>query len=114
MFFNKFQCKIYYQKKKKLISYIEIFVFLIFNLFFLQDENWEKKCQKIFQFCYQTVGVLIKVDMVEMLFRFFLQGVLTVGEIEFENYEIVVYEFMLQVLIKNYICEEIFILKNIF
>lgn len=37
-----------------------------------------------------------------------------VGEIEFENYEIVVYEFMLQVLIKNYICEEIFILKNIF
>lgn len=61
-----------------------------------EDENWEKKCQKIFQFCHQTVGALIKADMAEMPLRLFLQGALTAGEIEFENHETVAYEFMSQ------------------
>lgn len=98
--------------KKKLTSYTEILVSLIFNLPFSQDENWEKKCQKIFQFCHQTVGALIKADMAEMPLRLFLQGALTAGEIEFENHETVAYEFMSQVLIKNYTCEETPIFKK--
>lgn len=61
-----------------------------------EDEHWEKKCQKIFQFCHQTVGALIKADMAEMPLRLFLQGALTAGEIEFENHETVAYEFMSQ------------------
>ena len=74
----------------------------IFNLF--KDENWEKKCQKIFQFCHQTIGALIKADMAEMPLRLFLQGALTAGEIEFENHETVAYEFMSQVFIKRHKC----------
>lgn len=49
--------------------------------------------------------------MAEMPLRLFLQGALTAGEIEFENHETVAYEFMSQVLIKNYACEETPILK---
>lgn len=50
--------------------------------------------------------------MAEMPLRLFLQGALTAGEIEFENHETVAYEFMSQVLIKNYTCEEIPIFKK--
>lgn len=52
--------------------------------------------------------------MAEMPLRLFLQGALTAGEIEFENHETVAYEFMSQVLIKNYTCEETPIFKNTF
>ncbi|KAK3085900.1 hypothetical protein FSP39_010235 [Pinctada imbricata] len=61
-----------------------------------EDENWEKKCQKIFQFCHQTIGALIKAEMAEVPLRLFLQGALTAGQIEFENHETVAYEFMSQ------------------
>ncbi|XP_069112436.1 vacuolar protein sorting-associated protein 35-like [Argopecten irradians] len=61
-----------------------------------EDENWERKCQKIFQFCHQTIGALIKAEMAEIPLRLFLQGAMAAGQIEFENHETVAYEFMSQ------------------
>ncbi|KAL3860250.1 hypothetical protein ACJMK2_010400 [Sinanodonta woodiana] len=61
-----------------------------------EDENWEKKCQKIFQFCHQTIGALIKAEQADIPLRLFLQGALAAGEIDFENHETVAYEFMSQ------------------
>ncbi|XP_074645707.1 vacuolar protein sorting-associated protein 35-like [Tubulanus polymorphus] len=61
-----------------------------------EDDKWEKKCQKIFQFCHQTIGALIKAEMAELPLRLFLQGALAAGEIQFDNYETVAYEFMSQ------------------
>jgi vacuolar protein sorting-associated protein 35 len=58
---------------------------------------WEKKCQKIFQFCHQTITALIKAELAELPLRLFLQGAIAVGLMEFENYETVAYEFMSQV-----------------
>ncbi|KAL5022144.1 hypothetical protein ScPMuIL_001299 [Solemya velum] len=60
------------------------------------DENWEKKCQKIFQFCHQTIGALIKAEFSDIPLRLFLQGALAAGEIAFDNHESVAYEFMSQ------------------
>ncbi|XP_064640905.1 vacuolar protein sorting-associated protein 35-like [Lineus longissimus] len=60
------------------------------------DDKWEKKCQKIFQFCHQTIVALIKAELAEISLRLFLQGALTAGEIPFENQETVAYEFMSQ------------------
>ena len=64
---------------------------------FFQDDKWEKKCQKIFQFCHQTISALIKAEMAELPLRLFLQGAMTAGDITFENHETVAYEFMSQV-----------------
>lgn len=61
-----------------------------------EDEKWEKKCQKIFQFCHQTMGALVKAELAELPLRLFLQGALAAGQIGFENYETVAYEFMSQ------------------
>ncbi|XP_013396921.1 vacuolar protein sorting-associated protein 35-like [Lingula anatina] len=61
-----------------------------------EDDKWEKKCQKIFQFCHQTIGALIKAEMAEVPLRLFLQGGLAAGEIGFENHESVAYEFLSQ------------------
>ncbi|XP_033755226.1 vacuolar protein sorting-associated protein 35-like [Pecten maximus] len=61
-----------------------------------EDENWERKCQKIFQFCHQTIGALIKAEMAEIPLRLFLQGAMAAGQIDFENHETVAYEFMSQ------------------
>ncbi|XP_052817005.1 vacuolar protein sorting-associated protein 35-like isoform X2 [Mya arenaria] len=61
-----------------------------------EDENWEKKCQKIFQFCHQTIGALIKAEQAEIPLRLFLQGAMAAGSIGFENHETVAYEFMSQ------------------
>jgi len=61
-----------------------------------EDEVWEKKCQKIFQFCHQTITALIKAELAELPLRLFLQGAIAVGLMEFENYETVAYEFMSQ------------------
>jgi len=58
---------------------------------------WEKKCQKIFQFCHQTITALIKAELAELPLRLFLQGAIAVGLMEFENHETVAYEFMSQV-----------------
>ncbi|KAJ9581751.1 hypothetical protein L9F63_003820 [Diploptera punctata] len=61
-----------------------------------EDEMWEKKCQKIFQFCHQTITALIKAELAELPLRLFLQGAVAVGLMEFENHETVAYEFMSQ------------------
>jgi len=77
-----------------LASFLSCFVLPV------QDDKWEKKCQKIFHFCHQTIGALIKAEMAELPLRLFLQGALTAGEISFENYETVAYEFISQVMLK--------------
>ncbi|XP_012271457.1 vacuolar protein sorting-associated protein 35 isoform X2 [Orussus abietinus] len=61
-----------------------------------QDEMWQKKCQKIFQFCHATITALMKAEYAEIPLRLFLQGALAIGEIRFENFEMVAYEFMSQ------------------
>ncbi|XP_072168725.1 vacuolar protein sorting-associated protein 35-like [Diadema setosum] len=61
-----------------------------------EDDKWEKKCQKIFSFCHQTITALIKAELAELPLRLFLQGALAAGEIGFENHETVAYEFMSQ------------------
>lgn len=58
---------------------------------------WEKKCQRIFQFCRQTIAALIKAELAELPLRLFLQGAIAAGRIEFENHETIAYEFMSQV-----------------
>lgn len=68
---------------------------ILFSIF--QDENWEKKCQKIFSFCHQTIGALIKAEMAEIPLRLYLQGAMAAGQVAFENHETVAYEFMSQV-----------------
>lgn len=61
-----------------------------------EDEMWQKKCQKIFQFCHSTITALIKVELAELPLRLFLQGALAIGEIRFDNFEMVAYEFISQ------------------
>ncbi|KAI8433068.1 hypothetical protein MSG28_013926 [Choristoneura fumiferana] len=61
-----------------------------------QDEMWEKKCQKIFQFCHQTISMLVKVELAELPLRLYLQGALAISEIGFANHETLAYEFIAQ------------------
>ncbi|KAK2143062.1 hypothetical protein LSH36_881g01009 [Paralvinella palmiformis] len=61
-----------------------------------EDDKWEKKCQKIFQFCHQTITALIKAEMAELPLRLYLLGAVAAGQIGFENYETVAYEFLSQ------------------
>ncbi|XP_046842547.1 vacuolar protein sorting-associated protein 35-like [Xenia sp. Carnegie-2017] len=61
-----------------------------------KDEKWDKKCQKIFQFCHQTVGALAKSEYGELSLRLYLQGALTADQHDFSNAETVAYEFMSQ------------------
>jgi len=69
----------------------------------VQDDKWEKKCQKIFSFAHQTISALIKAELAELPLRLFLQGALAAGEVGFENHETVAYEFMSQVKIKTFL-----------
>lgn len=62
----------------------------------LQDERWSKKVHKIFQFCHQTITLLVKNEFAEIPIRLFLQGALAVDTIPFEDHETVAYEFMSQ------------------
>ncbi|XP_077302985.1 vacuolar protein sorting 35 [Arctopsyche grandis] len=61
-----------------------------------QDNVWEKKCQKIFQFCHATIMQLMKAELAELPLRLFLHGALAIGRIQFENYEPIAYEFLSQ------------------
>ena len=54
-----------------------------------QDENWDKKCQKIIQFCHTTIGALTKADLPDLALRLYLQGALVIGEIAYSNHETV-------------------------
>ncbi|XP_039269213.1 vacuolar protein sorting-associated protein 35-like [Styela clava] len=61
-----------------------------------EDENWDKKCNKIFQFCRATITALCKAELAELPLRLFLQGALAASEIDFSNRELVAYEFLTQ------------------
>ncbi|XP_069355840.1 vacuolar protein sorting-associated protein 35 isoform X2 [Maniola hyperantus] len=61
-----------------------------------QDEMWEKKCQKIFQFCHQTISLLVKAELAELPLRLYLQGALAISEIGFANHETIAYEYLSQ------------------
>ncbi|XP_065675413.1 vacuolar protein sorting-associated protein 35 isoform X2 [Hydra vulgaris] len=77
-------------------------VFAAFRLAFIyrsqqdQDDKWDKKCQKIFQFCHQTICALSKAEYAELSLRLFLQGALAADQQRFTNAETVAYEFMSQ------------------
>lgn len=61
------------------------------------DDKWEKKCDKIFKFCFQTINALIKADLpAELAFRLFLNGALTLSEIAYDACENITYEFISQ------------------
>jgi len=61
-----------------------------------QDEKWDKKCQKIFQYCHQTICALSKAEYSYLSLRLFLQGALAADQQRFANAETVAYEFMSQ------------------
>ncbi|KAJ0171317.1 hypothetical protein K1T71_012867 [Dendrolimus kikuchii] len=61
-----------------------------------QDDMWEKKCHKIFQFCHQTISMLVKAELAELPLRLYLQGALAIGEIGFANHETIAYEYLSQ------------------
>ncbi|PFX32322.1 vacuolar protein sorting-associated protein 35-like [Stylophora pistillata] len=61
-----------------------------------EDDKWDKKCQKIFQFCHQTIAALAKAEYAELSLRLFLQGALAADQAGFSNAETVAYEFMSQ------------------
>lgn len=61
-----------------------------------EDDMWEKKCQKIFQFCHSTITALVKAELAELPLRLFLQGALAIDQIGFDNHETVAYEFLSQ------------------
>lgn len=42
---------------------------------------------------------LVKAELAELPLRLFLQGVLTIGQTNFENHETVAYEFLSQVMV---------------
>jgi len=77
-------------------------VFAAFRLAFIyrdqqeHDDKWDKKCQKIFQFCHQTICALSKAEYAELSLRLFLQGALAADQQRFTNAETVAYEFMSQ------------------
>lgn len=61
-----------------------------------EDEMWDKKCQKILQFCHNTITVLARSELPELALRLFLQGALVVGQLSYTNHETVAYDFMTQ------------------
>jgi len=61
------------------------------------DDKWDKKCDKIFKFCFQTINALIKAELpAEIAFRLFLNGSIALCEINYENCENITYEFISQ------------------
>ena len=49
-----------------------------------EDEKWEKKVAKIFQFCHATIAALVKADMAELPLRMYLQGVLALDKVIYQ------------------------------
>lgn len=62
-----------------------------------EDEMWDKKCQKILQYCHSTIAVLSKSELPELSLRLYLQGALCIDKIRYSNHETVAYDFMTQV-----------------
>lgn len=46
-----------------------LFVYKYCKFYKFKDPKWDKKCQKIFQLCHQTVGALIKAELPELSLR---------------------------------------------
>lgn len=61
-----------------------------------KDDMWDKKCQKILQFCHNTITALARSDLPDLALRLFLQGALVVGQLGYTNHETVAYDFMTQ------------------
>ncbi len=61
-----------------------------------EDDNWDKKCQKIIQFCHTTISAIAKAELPDLALRLFLQGALCIGQIQQTNHETVAYDFMTQ------------------
>lgn len=61
------------------------------------DEMWDKKCQKILEYCHTTIAVLARYELPELALRLYLQGALCIDQIRYSNHETVAYEFMTQV-----------------
>lgn len=60
------------------------------------DANWDKKCQKIIQYCHSTITTIAKAELPDLALRLFLQGALCIGQIGYTNHEAVAYDFMTQ------------------
>jgi len=60
------------------------------------DDKWERKCKKLFETCRSIINTLCQAEQAELPFRLFLQGALTVSELEFSNHEAIAYEFISQ------------------
>lgn len=60
------------------------------------DEMWDKKCQKIIQYCHSTIAVLARSELPDLALRLYLQGALCIGQIAYTNHESVAYDFMTQ------------------
>lgn len=62
-----------------------------------EDDKWEKKCDKIFKYCFQTINALIKAELpAELPFRLFLQGSIALCHLNYQNCENITYEFISQ------------------
>jgi vacuolar protein sorting-associated protein 35 len=57
---------------------------------------WEKKIQKIFSFCHQSIGALAKAEQPMAALRLYLQGALVANGTQYDKQESVAYEFMSQ------------------
>ena len=63
------------------------------------DDKWDKKCDRIFKFCFQTINALLKAELpADIPFKLFLQGSIVIAEIAYENSENITYEFISQVI----------------
>lgn len=60
----------------------------------VQDELWEKKSQKVFQYVHQTTSALAKADYPALALRLFLQCALAADDVRFEA---IAYEFFTRV-----------------
>lgn len=61
-----------------------------------EDELWNKKCQKILQYCHSTISTLAKADLPDLALRLYLQGALVIDKMAYTNHETVAYDFMTQ------------------
>lgn len=60
------------------------------------DPMWDKKCQKIVQYCHSSIAVLARSELPELSLRLYLQGALCIDQIRYSNHETVAYDFMTQ------------------
>lgn len=59
-----------------------------------EDPLWDKKCQKILEFCHQVISVLAKQELSDLALRLYLQGALCIDQIKYTNHETVAYDFI--------------------